>query len=109
LECMPSLLIERSILKSRMNREVHVRFCEEQGVKFPLLTRLCAVLLLRGNNSYDSSKRFIINRIKFRFIINSKKINFFLRSNYISDNSGAAAFNFPFAFYGNPNFISVIT
>jgi len=28
------------ILKSRMNREVHVRFCEEQGVKFPLLTRL---------------------------------------------------------------------
>ena len=23
-----------------MNREVHVRFCEEQGVKSPLLTRL---------------------------------------------------------------------
>jgi hypothetical protein len=39
---MPRLLIERSILKSRMNREVHVRFCEEQGVKFPLLTRLYA-------------------------------------------------------------------
>jgi hypothetical protein len=43
LECMPRLLIERSILKSRMNREVHVRFCEEQGVKLPLLTRLPAV------------------------------------------------------------------
>ena len=41
LECMPRLLIERHILKSRMNREVHVRFCEEQGVKSPLLTRLC--------------------------------------------------------------------
>ncbi len=24
-----------------MNREVHVRFCEEQGVKSPLLTLLC--------------------------------------------------------------------
>ena len=41
LECMPSLLIASIILKSRMNREVHVRFCEEQGVKSPLLTRLC--------------------------------------------------------------------
>jgi hypothetical protein len=41
LECMPSLLIANIILKSRMNREVHVRFCEEQGVKVPLLTRLC--------------------------------------------------------------------
>ena len=40
LECMPGLLIAHTILKSRMNREVHVRFCEEQGVKFPLLTRL---------------------------------------------------------------------
>ena len=40
LERMPRLLIETRILKSRMNREVHVRFCEEQGVKFPLLTRL---------------------------------------------------------------------
>ena len=45
LECMPSLLIERRILKSRMNREVHVRFCEEHGVKFPLLTRLYAALV----------------------------------------------------------------
>ncbi len=27
-----------------MNREVHVRFCEEQGAKSPLLTRLTAVL-----------------------------------------------------------------
>ncbi len=35
-----SSLIGRGILKSRMNREVHVRFCEEQGVKSPLLTRL---------------------------------------------------------------------
>jgi hypothetical protein len=35
---MPRLLIERSILKSRMNREVHVQFCEQQGVKIPLLT-----------------------------------------------------------------------
>ena len=43
LECMPRLLIERRILKSRMNREVHVRFREEQGVKSPLLTRLPAV------------------------------------------------------------------
>ena len=47
LECMPRLLIERSILKSRMNREVHVRFCEEQGVRIPLLTRLAVVLLSR--------------------------------------------------------------
>ena len=44
LECMPMLLIVNIILKSRMNREVHVRFCEELGVKFPLLTRLFAVL-----------------------------------------------------------------
>src|SRR5450759_2165446 len=43
LECMPGLLIAHTILKSRMNREVHVRFCEEQGVKFPLLTRLAAL------------------------------------------------------------------
>lgn len=35
--------IAHIILKSRMNREIQVRFCEEQGVKFPLLTRLCAV------------------------------------------------------------------
>ena len=40
LEYMPRLLIEKRILKSRMNREVHIRFCEEQGVKFPLLTLL---------------------------------------------------------------------
>ena len=46
LEYMPRLLIEKRILKSRMNREVHVRFCEEQGVKFPLLTRLCAGFFL---------------------------------------------------------------
>ncbi len=37
LECMPGLLIANIILKSRMNREVHVRFCEEQGVKSPCL------------------------------------------------------------------------
>ena len=40
LERMPRLLNENVLLKSRMNREVHVRFCEEQGVKVPLLTRL---------------------------------------------------------------------
>ncbi|MDX2047798.1 MAG: hypothetical protein SFU87_13490, partial [Chitinophagaceae bacterium] len=40
LECLPGLLIANIILKSRMNREVQVRFCEEQGVKSPLLTRL---------------------------------------------------------------------
>ena len=27
--------------RSRMNREVHVRFCEGLGVKFPRATRLC--------------------------------------------------------------------
>ena len=43
LECMPMLLIANIILKSWMNREVHVQFCEEQGVKVPLLTRLHAV------------------------------------------------------------------
>lgn len=32
LECMSGLLTANNILKSRMNREVHVRFCEEQGV-----------------------------------------------------------------------------
>ena len=31
-----------------MNREVHVRFREEQGVKIPLLTRLAAVLFFLG-------------------------------------------------------------
>ena len=36
LEYMPRLLIEKRILKSRMNRKVHVRFCEEQGGKIPL-------------------------------------------------------------------------
>jgi hypothetical protein len=45
LECMPRLLIENVFLKSRMNREVHVRFREELGVKIPLLTRLYAILL----------------------------------------------------------------
>lgn len=40
LECMPRLLTANIILKSWMNREVHVQFCEEQGVKSPLLTRL---------------------------------------------------------------------
>ena len=30
------------IAKSRMNREVHVRFCERLGVKFPRPTRLSA-------------------------------------------------------------------
>src|SRR3989442_14839868 len=44
LECMPGLLIAHIILKSRMNREVHVRFREEQGVKSPLLTRLSCSL-----------------------------------------------------------------
>jgi hypothetical protein len=39
------LPIGRGILKSRMNREVHVRFREELGVKLPLLTRLAAVFL----------------------------------------------------------------
>ena len=34
------LPIGRGILKSRMNRAVHVRFREELGVKIPLLTRL---------------------------------------------------------------------
>jgi len=42
LECMPMLLIANASLKSRMNRAVHVRLCEEQGVKSPLLTRLAA-------------------------------------------------------------------
>ena len=37
LERMPGLLIANIILKSRMNREVQVRFCEEQGVKSPCL------------------------------------------------------------------------
>ena len=44
LERMPCLLIAHIILKSRMNREVHVRFCEEQGGKFPLLTLLGALV-----------------------------------------------------------------
>ena len=39
---MPRLLIENVFLKSRINREVHVRFREELGVKIPLLTRLAA-------------------------------------------------------------------
>jgi hypothetical protein len=30
--------------KSRMNRNVHVRFCEKQGVQPSLLTRLCDML-----------------------------------------------------------------
>jgi hypothetical protein len=30
----------KTILKSRMKREFHVRFCEKVGVKFPRLTRL---------------------------------------------------------------------
>jgi hypothetical protein len=44
---MPSLLIENVFLKSRMNQEVHVRFCEEQGVKSPLLTRLAVHAIVR--------------------------------------------------------------
>jgi hypothetical protein len=42
LECMSCLLIASIILKSRMNREVQVRFCEKQGGEIPLLTRLPA-------------------------------------------------------------------
>jgi hypothetical protein len=30
-------------MKSRMNRDVHVRFCGKAGVKFPCLTRLAAI------------------------------------------------------------------
>jgi len=48
LECMPGLLIDNVVLKSRMNREVHVRFCEEQGVRSPLLTRLAEVVYYRA-------------------------------------------------------------
>src|SRR5215211_7469952 len=51
LKCMPGLLIENIILKSRMNREVHVRFCEEQGAKSPLLTRL-PVVFIRTSRIY---------------------------------------------------------
>ncbi len=40
LESMPGLLIENIILKSRVSWEAHARFCEEQGVWSPLLTRL---------------------------------------------------------------------
>ena len=32
--------------KSRVNREVHARFCERPGVKFPRATRLCAPPIL---------------------------------------------------------------
>lgn len=32
-----------------------------------------------GNNSYDSSQRFIIDGVRFRFVINGKKIHFFFR------------------------------
>jgi hypothetical protein len=39
-EKIPRLLIANVFLKSRMNREVHVRFREELGVKIHLLTRL---------------------------------------------------------------------
>ena len=45
---MSMLLIATIILKSWMNREVHVQFCEEQGVRSPLLTRLCVRVCLRG-------------------------------------------------------------
>jgi group II intron reverse transcriptase/maturase len=31
----------QSACKSQMNREVHVRFCESRGVRFPPATRLC--------------------------------------------------------------------
>ena len=50
---MPRLLIENVFLKSRMNREVHVRFREELGVKIPLLTRLVAAVV--GRLLMDSS------------------------------------------------------
>ena len=52
LEYMPRLLIEQRILQSRMNREVHVRFCEEQGVKFHLLTRLAALIHRNFGSSF---------------------------------------------------------
>ena len=44
-ECMPRLLIENVLLKSRMNQEVHVRFCEEQGVKISCIPESAFVLL----------------------------------------------------------------
>ena len=32
-------------MKSRMKGDFHVRFCENAGVKFPRVTRLCAIWL----------------------------------------------------------------
>ena len=64
LECLPGLLIANSILKSRMNREVHVRFCEEQGVKSPLLTRLVAV--------------FCLYYVLLKIVISVKKIYYYI-------------------------------
>ena len=54
LECMSCLLIVNIILKSRMNREVHVRFCEEQGVNPPLLTRLAVCCISRQFLSFST-------------------------------------------------------
>lgn len=69
---------------------------------------LCAALLPGGNNGYDSSQGFIINRIKFCLVIDSEKIHFFLRGYYIRDNAGTATFALPFTFDRNPYFVGII-
>jgi hypothetical protein len=51
------LEIANIILKSRMNQEVHVWVCEEQGVKVFLLTRL-PVLLLSSKNFINLNSQF---------------------------------------------------
>ena len=78
LECMSSLLIENVFLKSRMNREVQVRFCEEQGVKFPLLTRLVAVgFRMLIDNSVFTFCQIYFQRLKSCLLSKTTSLYFF--------------------------------
>jgi hypothetical protein len=49
LECLPSLLFEKVLLKSCINQAVYVRFCEELGLKIPLLTRRVCIFFNQIN------------------------------------------------------------
>ena len=63
--------LENVFLKSRMNREVHVRFCEEQGVKIPLLSRLVAGFLL-----VSRFLSFQFHHLSFSFLWSSFGVTF---------------------------------
>ena len=58
-----------------MNREVHVRFCEGLGVKFPRATRLCnqlTLFYLMVISALHAAHMMLANLKKLIFLVNPK-------------------------------------